>query len=227
MNKKMKRNKILIIIMFFIGLTGISLISYDYIESKIRLTFETVNLEINGNKEPKKINKNSKEEKQIEEEKKEETNNGATENNNNNQTNTKFSSIYFGYIQIPKINLNQGLVPTSSKYNNVNKNIQTIYPSDYPNIENGNLILAAHSGTSKIAYFKNLYLLNTNDQVIILYNNEKYIYNIAKIYTVPKNGQVAIYRNMDKTTLTLITCTKNDETTQTVYIAELIGKEGV
>ena len=220
----MKKNKILIIIMFFISISGIILLSYDYIQSKIRLTFETVNLEINGNQTPKKIEKNSKEEKEIIEEIKEENNNN---NNNNNNNITINNQDYFGYIQISKINLTQGLVKLNSPNNKVNKNIQTIYPSDYPDVENGNLILAAHSGSSSIAYFKKLYLLKNNDQVNIIYNNEKYIYNIVNIYTVPKNGQVAIYRDQYKTTLTLITCTKNDDTTQTVYIAQLNRKEGI
>ena len=109
----------------------------------------------------------------------------------------------------------------------MDKNIQTIYPSDYPDVNGGNLILAAHSGSSSIAYFKHLYQLNNDDQINIIYNNDKYIYKITNIYTTPKNGEVAIYRDKDKTTLTLITCTKNDETTQTVYISELIRKEGV
>lgn len=220
MDKKLKRNKILIITMFFIGVLGIILLSYDYISSKVRLTFETVNLEINGNKQPKTIEKDSEEEKKIIEEKKE-------EDNQNTNTNTYINTDYFGYIEIPKINLTQGLVKLDSKRNNVNKNIQTIYPSDYPDVVNGNLILAAHSGSSSISYFKKLYLLNNNDQVNVIYNNEKYIYNITNIYTVPKNGKVAVYRDADKTTLTLITCTKNDDTTQTVYISELIRKEGV
>ena len=225
MDKKMKRNKLLIIILFFIGMSGIILLSYDYIDSKIRQTFETVNLELYGNQTPKKIEKNSKEEKQIIEEKKE-TNN-QNNNNNNNNNNIFNNQDYFGYIQIPKINLTQGLVKLNSPNNNVDRNIQTIYPSDYPDVEYGNLILAAHSGSSSIAYFKKLYLLNKNDQVNVIYNNEKYIYNIVNIYTVPKNGKVAIYREQNKTTLTLITCTKNDDTTQSVYIAELIRKEGV
>lgn len=218
MDKKIKKNRILIIIMFIIGSIGIILLSYDYISSKIRLTFETVNLEINGNEQPKIINKGTVEEKSIVE--------------NNNVQNDKQSTItvnkdYFGYIDIPKINLVQGLVKLESSNNNVDKNIQTINPSDYPDIDKGNLILAAHSGSSSIAYFKHLYLLKKNDQVNIIYNNEKYIYNISNIYKVPKNGKVAIYRDKDKTTLTLITCTKNDDTTQTVYISELTRKEGV
>lgn len=217
MNKKIKKNRILITILFFIGLSGIILLSYDYISSKIRLTFETVNLEIHGNEEPKKVDKNSKEEQQIIEEKKEEKKEEITYTNQD----------YFGYLEIPKINLTQGLVKLDSSNNNVDKNIQTIYPSDYPDVEKGNLILAAHSGSSSIAYFKHLYKLKTNDTVNVFYNNEKYIYNIVNIYTTPKNGRIPIYRDNNKTILTLITCTKNDDTTQTVYISELIRKEGV
>lgn len=226
----MKKNKILIILMFFIGMTGVILLSYDYVNSKIRLTFETVNLEINGNKQPKKIEAGSKEEKEIENKDNAENQDNQSINNqasNTNQIGSGKSSLYFGYLQIPKINLTQGLVPLSSKYNNVNKNIQTINPSDYPDVEKGNLILAAHSGSSRIAYFKNLYLLSINDEAYVIYNNEKYVYQIINIYEVPKNGKVAIYRNNDKTTLTLITCTKNNENTQTVYISELIRKEGI
>lgn len=220
MDKEKKRNKKLIILLYIMGFAGIILISYDFIVSKINLTFETVNLQLYGNEEPKVINEGTKEESKIieEEEKK--------GNNNNNKTPTSNKS-YFGYIEIPKINLVQGLVPQDSKENNVNVNIQTIYPSDYPDKENGNLILAAHSGTSSISYFKNLYKLENDDQIYIIYKNNKYIYNIINIYTVPKNGSVSIYRPTDKTTVTLITCTKNDENTQTVYIGQLISKEGV
>lgn len=228
--QKMKKNEILIITMFILGILGISLLSYNYVMSKIRLTFETVNLELYGNNEPENIDKNTEKEQEIikknqeETEKKEEL---SQTNKAKNNSNTQKNSYYFGYIQIPKINLNQGLVPINSKDNNVSKNIQTIYPSDMPDVENGNLILAAHSGTSRISYFKNLYKLSTNDQFYILYNSIKYIYNIVDIYTVPKNGQVEIRRNSSKTVTTLITCTKNDDTTQTVYIGELIGKEGI
>ena len=56
-------------------------------------------------------------------------------------------------------------------------------------------------------------------------NNKKYTYKIVNIYTQPKVGNIAIYRDYSKTTLTLITCTNNDSTTQTIYIAELIKTE--
>ena len=41
------------------------------------------------------------------------------------------------------------------------------------------------------------------------------------LYKQDKVGTIAIYRNYDKTTLTLVTCTNYESTTQTIYIAEL------
>lgn len=214
MDKEIKKNKILIIITFIIGLFGIGLMSYNFILSKIKLTFETVNLELYGNEKPEEVNKDSAEEKIIEE---------KTES----KEDIPIILDYFGYIEIPAINLKHGLVREDDKYNNVDITIQTIHPSSYPDVEKGNLILASHSGTSSISYFKNLYKLNKEDIVNIYYNNVKYIYKIIDIYKEPKNGQVNIYRDRNKTVLTLITCTKNDDTTQTIYICEQISKEGV
>ena len=49
---------------------------------------------------------------------------------------------------------------------------------------------------------------------------------MVNIYNVPKTGQVEVKRDFDKTTLTLITCTKNSKTEQTVYVFELYAKNG-
>ena len=43
--------------------------------------------------------------------------------------------------------------------------------SNYPDVAKGNLILASHSGTSSISFFKNLYKLEVNDDVYVNYNN--------------------------------------------------------
>ena len=60
---------------------------------------------------------------------------------------------------------------------------------------------------------------------IIYYNNKKYVYKIDKIYNEKKTGRVRILRNKNNTTLTLITCTKDDNYHQTVYIAYLTSVE--
>lgn len=132
---------------------------------------------------------------------------------------------YIGYLTIPKINLTKGFLDIRSTENDVDKNLLVVEGSNYPDKEKGNFIIAGHSGTGWNSFFNDLYKLNENDTVYVTYKGKKYIYIIKNIYTQPKIGKLAIYRDYTKTTLTLITCTNNDSTTQTVYIAELSNVE--
>jgi len=228
MNKEMKKRRVIIIVSFIGLLLGIGLLSYNFILIKVNLTFETINLKLYNNKQPKKIEK-------TQEEVKEETQNNSnvpsaeapTQPQINNERPKAPSYDYIGYLEIPKINLKQGFVSPDSKYNNVDMNIQIINPSNYPNVDKGNFILASHSGSSSISYFKHLYKLVRNDLIKVNYNGYRYTYQIVNIYTTPKNGQVPIYRDKNITTITLITCTRNDNTTQTVYIGQLRNKEAI
>ena len=129
---------------------------------------------------------------------------------------------YLGVIEIPRIGLKRGFYNTNSKYNSIEYNVTLIRGSTMPDVSGGNLMLMAHSGDAYISYFAYLYRLNIGNDIYITYNKNKYTYKIVNIYNVDKNGKVPIYRNYDKTTLTLITCTKDDSTKQTVYIAELV-----
>ena len=133
--------------------------------------------------------------------------------------------VYVGYLNIPKINLKKGFTEKNSKYNTVSKNIQILSASDYPDKELGNVIIAAHSGNSSVSYFNKLYLLDVGDYAYIEYEGIKYTYKIVKIYNIDKTGKAEIIRNKNVSTLTLITCTKNNKTTQTIYISELVNKE--
>ena len=128
---------------------------------------------------------------------------------------------YIGYLTIPKINLKKGFLDKRSPDNDVEKNILVVEGSSYPTKDKGNFILAGHSGTGWKAFFNDLYKLNKGDKAIVTYKGKTYTYKITNIYTQPKVGKIAIYRNYDKTTLTLITCTNFDKATQTVYVAEL------
>lgn len=139
-------------------------------------------------------------------------------------SNEKPSTInkeYIGYLQIPKISLNYGFVAIDSYYNNVNRNIQIISPSDFPDVVGGNFIIAGHSGNASISYFKNLFLLKIGDVAKVVYNNKTYTYKIVDIYKEKKDGTVVIKRDYSKTTLTLITCSYKDREHQTIYIANL------
>ena len=132
---------------------------------------------------------------------------------------------YLGVIDISKINLYKGFYNKTSNLNNVKFNLYVLPVSAYPDIERGNLIIAGHSGNYNNSYFRNLYLLEVGDDITIHYNNKKYIYEISKIYLEDKDGSVRIIRDNSKTALTLITCTKDDNNHQTVYISYLKSVE--
>lgn len=129
---------------------------------------------------------------------------------------------YLGIVDIPKINLYRGFYSKTSNLNNVKFNLFVLKESDYPDVTNGNLIIAGHSGNYNNSYFTNLYKLEINDTIIIHYNGKDYTYSITKIYNEEKTGTVRILRDRNKTSLTLITCTKDDKYHQTIYIAELV-----
>lgn len=189
-----------------ITLIGGFFLSYNYIQSQKIVAFDYMsNVFYNGNEIINITEEEAKKEKiEVKELEGEVTND------------------YIGYLSIPKINLTKGFLDKRSTENDVEKNILVVEGSTYPDVERGNLILAGHSGTGWKAFFNDLYKLSENDHVYIDYKNKEYTYSVVNIYKQPKVGRVAIYRNYDKTTLTLITCTNNDDYTQTIYIAELI-----
>ena len=130
---------------------------------------------------------------------------------------------YVAVLKIPSIGLEKGLVSKDSYYNNVNKNIKILDESDMPDKENGNVILAAHSGNGRTAFFKNLNKLKKDNIVSIFYNGYEYKYKMVNTYDVEKTGTVEIVRNSEKNTLTLITCRHNTNK-QIVVICELVEK---
>lgn len=215
MLKNTKRNSKIIVTFGVLSiLIGLSLITSNYFQSKFLKAYNEMNLQIlafNDHKEIIEIEEIiSKEENDTEE--KEEIKPQVT----------KPKIEYVASLSIPKISLEQGLTAINSKYNSVNYGIQIIKSSSFPNVKNGNLILASHSGTSYRSIFKNLYKLTLGDICIVSYKGKEYKYEITNIYNKPKIGKITIDRDYNKNTLTLITCTRNSNTEQTVYIAELI-----
>ena len=132
---------------------------------------------------------------------------------------------YIGILDIPKIGFNKGFYKKESSLNNVKFNLKILPDSSYPDQDKGNVIIIGHSGNYNNSYFANLYQLGIDDVASINYMGSKYNYKITDIYTDTKDGTVTIYRNENKSCLTLITCTKDDDTTQTIYIFELINIE--
>ena len=187
--------------------------AYKYMYNELFASNETS--EEATNVEPEEI-KEDKKEKQTTEDKKNKTNESVTTNTTSN------SNYYVGTLEIPKIGFSRGFVSKKSKDNNIDKNITVIKESTMPDVKGGNLIIAGHSGTGPLAFFNNLYKLKKNDRVYVHYKNKKYAYKIVNIYKQKKTGKIKIYRNKNRSTLTLVTCTNNDKNTQTIYIAEQI-----
>ena len=208
--KRISPNVVAVIGALIITLGGFFLF-YNYIESKKIMAYDyMVNVFY---KENEKI---TEYEEEIEGEQSEE----ETEQKQEEVTND-----YIGYLHIPKINFSKGFLDIKAPDNDVEKNILVVDGSSYPDVDKGNLIIAGHSGTGWKAFFNDLYKLDVGDEAYIEYKNKKYTYKIVNIYKQPKIGKLAIYRNYDKTSLTLITCTNNDSNTQTIYIAELQSVE--
>ena len=215
-NKKLNKKKrispstVALIGAFVITIGGFFIL-YNFISDKKLFAYDYMNEQIYDNRENEIYDVNTTEVNTDEEE-----------------TNTKnYQDIesYIGYLEIPKIKFRRGFYNTDSKLNTVEANIEIIKGSEMPDVTNGNLIIAGHSGTGWKAFFKNLYKLEVGDEAIVTYAGINYKYKITNIYKQNNTGTVSIKRNYDKTTLTLITCTKDDSSTQTIYIAELDSVE--
>lgn len=225
----MERN-VKIIIGVIISIVGIVIIGSDYYLSLKHEVFDDMNKayyeqNVVISDEPEEINNGNYEEINDDEDTiidNQEQPVIEPDNKNNNNQNVE---NYIAYIMIPKIELNRGIYNITSTLNNVNKNIYVHPASTFPNnVSGNNLILASHSGSSSISYFKKLYKLELEDDVYLEYNGKTYHYKIKNIYTVLKDGTVALRVKQNVSTISLITCTKGDSKTQTIYICELINE---
>ena len=174
MLKKNNNYKDTIILGVILITFGITLLSNNYIKTKREEAFNDMNLILldaylvdEVNEEDIQENIPSKEETPTED--------VVTE------TQTDFEP-YIGILKIPKIELERGFYDKTSSLNNVDHNILFHTKSDYPGVQNGNVILASHSGTSSISYFKKLYLLEKGDLAYLTYKGNTYTYKVVYIY---------------------------------------------
>ena len=133
---------------------------------------------------------------------------------------------YFAILEIESIALKRELYEINSKENNVNKNIFVHKKSIFPDQKNSYIILAAHSGNGHNAYFQDLYKLQLKDEIKLYYDNYIWIYEIIDIEYQNKTG-ILYLKEENEDMITLITCTKNNSTTQTIYYGILKNKEKI
>lgn len=131
---------------------------------------------------------------------------------------------YDAILYIPRINLKKGIYEKNDKRNNIDKNVTIHNLSDYPNQENSNVILMAHSGTGRKAFFNQITQLNSDSLIEFYYRKTKYVYKVNHYYQVEKTGNISIERDTNKKTITLITCSQEDKSKQLIYIGYLIDE---
>lgn len=137
---------------------------------------------------------------------------------NNNTYSYIDSSRYNFRLNIPSINLDAAIFEYGSKNNDVNKGLYLAKKYDF-NTFKGSVIIASHSGSSPISFFKNLDLLKIHDIVIISKGDYDYYYEVHDFYRINKTGKFK-YKNGDKL-IYLITCDKNNKKKQLVYMGKL------
>ena len=114
-------------------------------------------------------------------------------------------------IKIDKIKVNNDIFEKGSVNNNINKNVIILDDSDYPDKKNGTVLIGAHSGVGKEAYFKNLNKLKIGDVIKLTYKNKLYKYKIDNISKDNKNGKIRIEYHNKGNRLILYTCYPNDK----------------
>lgn len=206
--KRRKENKIILLIGVFLIIFSIFLISLDIYKSTKKEVEEVKMVD----------------DFFIEEEHSEENIPQEQPKEKDNKKSSSPSYNYIAILEIPSIDLKRGLVDYNSRYNNVKYNIQIIEHSQMPNVENSNLILAGHNGTSGVSFFRNLYKLKEDSLIYIYYDGIKYIYKLNNSYDTSKDGKVEIVRNRYKNTISLITCKRGTKDKQTVFIGYLVDK---
>ncbi len=139
--------------------------------------------------------------------------NYSNEGNSVNIVNSKgnknnFKSKYVAILDIPKINLKKGLVMATKDFKSINHAVSIDKNSKFPNKE-GNFILYAHAGNSKISYFKNLDKLEVGNEVRIYYLDKTYSYKVNKKYQIDKTGFLTLNETSSDHNLILVTCVHN------------------
>jgi LPXTG-site transpeptidase (sortase) family protein len=132
------------------------------------------------------------------------------------------SSDEYMRLSIPKIKLDKPIYKIDDKMNDVDKGIELL-TTDTPDQDNSKIVLASHSGNSKISYFKKLNKIKKGNLITLKYEGKTYTYKYEKKYSIKKNGKAKIITKKNKRSLALITCDKKNKKKQWVYIAYQIS----
>ena len=122
-------------------------------------------------------------------------------------------------LTIDKINLKENIYNINDKRNNVEEHVTILNKSELNN--ESSIILAAHSGNGKIAYFNRLDELKENDKIKLSINNKELTYKVKRIEEQDKTGKIEVVKSSNEQ-LILTTCSKNDSSKQLVIYNQKI-----
>lgn len=138
---------------------------------------------------------------------------------------TNLKNDYIAVLEIPKIRLKKGLFSPKSARNSVDENIEILHPVKMPDEEDHTFILASHSGTSNVSYFRNLNRLRRGDIVYVYYKSIKYKYVISTYYYEEKTGNITVKnKTKNNSIIVLTTCKPVSYNKQLTYIGVLKSK---
>ena len=148
-------------------------------------------------------------------------NNTSTINTLEIKKETQAPLEYNAILEIPKIKLKNGIYEKENINNNVNKNIELINPNKINNPQRETIIIAGHSGNSKISFFHNLDILTLNDSIYLYYNGIKFEYKVIQKYEEAKVGKLGV--DNEKELLYLTTCSEKNKEKQLVIKTKLFN----
>ncbi len=123
-------------------------------------------------------------------------------------------------LSIDKININKPIYKLDSSNNTVEKNVELLHGSIFPDKSNSIIFLAAHSGNSNVSYFNDLDKLNKGDEINFYYKNKKYVYIVDNKFLEDKDGDIEINKSSNNQ-LVLTTCSRADSKKQLIINSNL------
>ena len=124
----------------------------------------------------------------------------------------------FATLIIPKIKVKEQLYPLNDPLNQVELHPEIIIFNN-PAKKTGPILIAAHSGNTKVSFFKRLDHLLIGDIVHLEYQDIQYTYQVYLTEEQAKKGFIRI--NEEGIVLILTTCHPHKETKQLVVYAKM------
>lgn len=109
-------------------------------------------------------------------------------------------------IEIPKINLKNAVVKSSSDFKELNESLVYYKNNDY----NKKIVVFGHSGMGYGTYFNRLDDLNKNDFLYLYTKGKKITYEVEDTYTINEDD-LRILKEEKNKELYLVTCLKSNK----------------